>query len=91
MVVNDLDLYSAVRRSNGKICAVPVARLASRLDGRTNTHFRVNPRGDHGHSRDIHGCAHVSFVRDVHYGVILRANHWRNHGVLYGAAWARAE
>ncbi len=63
LAADDGDLHLPVYRRHGQVGAGAAARLAARLDGRSDTDFRADPRRDHGDGRDIHGDAHVAAVR----------------------------
>ena len=59
----DADLHLPVRRRDGQVRAGAAARLAARLDGRSDADLGADPRRHHGDRRHLHGGAHVAAVR----------------------------
>ena len=62
MVIVDGDLHLPLYRRDGEIGAVSVACLAPRFDGRANPDLGVDPCGDDGDGRDLHGGTHVAAI-----------------------------
>ena len=52
---NHGDMPLAVRGGLRQECPVPAARLAAGCDGRPHAGQRLDPRGDNGHRRRVHG------------------------------------
>ena len=78
----DRDLPAAFHWRHRQIRAVAAVRLAAGRDGRPHACQRADSRGDDGHRRRLHGCAHESaiFARaDRHAG---RRHRRRAHRVL---------
>ncbi len=56
-------LPAAVRRSLRQVGAISAVRLAARCDGRSDAGLRLDPCGDDGHRRRLHGGALQRAVR----------------------------
>ena len=75
----DPRLHSAVYRRHGEIGAAAAAYLAARCDGGPDPGFRLDPRGDDGDRRCLHGGAVIAALRVLRDGPCRRRRHRRNH------------
>ena len=91
VAADDRHLHRSFRRRHGQERAGSASRLAAGLDGRPDANLGLDPRGDDGYRRDIHGRAHEPAVRAVRHRAVVRDHHRCDDGAVHGIAGHRPE